>query len=575
MALGVPSSSPAVVIKEIDASTSIRTASTTIGGTVGNFRWGPVGVPVTVATETELVANFASPDDANSVEFHSAAYYLRYADNLKVVRTTDANARNAHNADSAAAPTINNSTSWDAQEATLATHDHTFIAKYPGALGNSLKVEVCLADSDQFAVWGARTEFDTHPGTSATATAEGASNDEVHVAVIDEDGAFGDKGAVLETFPFVSLATNSKKSDGSSNYVKDVVNAGSTYVWMNGFGATGTFDADAGTAATTGKNYLPADTSTVVLAFSGGVSAAASTVGGMTTAFDQLEDEDTVDVDILFANSLSARSDHVTVAADITATAEARKDCVAVVSPARSDIVGVSDPATMVSNTVKTLAVANMGSSSYRVCDSNFLKVYDKYNNRYSMIPAASSTAGIMAATDNNAAPWVSPAGTRRGNYLGITSLAFSPPKAQRDTLYKANINPVASIPGQGILLYGDKTHLSRPSAFDRINVRRLFISLEKAIGEFAKASLFELNDEFTRAEFVNNVEPLLREIKGRRGLTDFKVVCDETNNTASVIDRNEFVASIFVKPARSINFITLNFVATRTGADFEEVVGI
>ena len=298
-------------------------------------------------------------------------------------------------------------------------------------------------------------------------------------------------------------------------------------------------------------------------------------MGGMTTAFDQLEDEDTVDVDILFANSLSARMDHVTVAADITATAEARKDCVAVVSPARSDIVGVSDPATMVSNTVATLAVANMGSSSYRICDNNFLKVYDKYNDKYIMIPAASSTAGIMAATDNNAAPWVSPAGTRRGNYLGITSLAYSPTKAQRDTLYKANINPIASIPGQGILLYGDKTHLSRPSAFDRINVRRLFISLEKAIGEFAKASLFELNDEFTRAEFVNNVEPLLREIKGRRGLTDFKVVCDESNNTASVIDRNEFVASIFVKPARSINYITLNFVATRTGADFEEVVGI
>ena len=180
-----------------------------------------------------------------------------------------------------------------------------------------------------------------------------------------------------------------------------------------------------------------------------------------------------------------------------------------------------------------------------------------------------------MAATDNNAAPWVSPAGTRRGNYLGITSLAYSPTKAQRDTLYKAAINPIANIPGQGVMLYGDKTHMNRPSAFDRINVRRLFTSLEKAIGEFAKASLFELNDEFTRAEFVNNVEPLLREVKGRRGLTDFKVVCDESNNTASVIDRNEFVATIFIKPARSINFITLNFVATRTGADFEEVVGI
>ena len=216
------------------------------------------------------------PDDANSVEFHSAAYFLRYADNLKVVRTTDANARNAHNADSAAAPTINNSTSWDAQEATLATQDHTFIAKYPGALGNSLKVEVCLADSAEFALWGARAEFDTHPGTSATATAEGATNDEVHVAVIDVNGEFGQKGEVLETFPFVSLATNSKKTDGSSNYIKDVINRGSEYVWMSGFGAAGTFDADAGTAATSGKNFLPVSTSTVVLAFSGGVESCGS-----------------------------------------------------------------------------------------------------------------------------------------------------------------------------------------------------------------------------------------------------------------------------------------------------------
>ena len=213
--------------------------------------------------------------------------------------------------------------------------------------------------------------------------------------------------------------------------------------------------------------------------------------------------------------------------------------------------------------------------SNYLVVDNNFLKVYDKYNDKFIQIPAASSTAGIMAATDNNAAPWVSPAGSRRGNYLGITSVAYSPTKAQRDALYKAGVNPVANIPGQGVLLFGDKTHVTKPSAFSRINVRRLFTTLEKAIGDFAKQSLFELNDEFTRAEFVNNVEPLLREVKGRRGITDFKVVCDETNNTPSVVDRNEFVATIFIKPARSINFITLNFVATRSGAEFEEVVGI
>ena len=574
MALGVPSSSPAVVIKEIDASTSIRTASTTIGGTVGDFRWGPVGVPMTVATETELVSTFAAPDDANSVEFHSAAYFLRYADNMKVVRTTDANAKNAYDADSATAPAIGNSMEWDAQESTLAGANHTFIAKYPGALGTGLTISVCPADETTFDGWAYKSEFDTFPGTSTSATAEGATNDEVHVAVVDVNGNFGSKGAVLETFPHVSLATDAKTPDGSTSYIKNVINTGSAYVWMAGFGTAGSrFDADAGSALASGTNYLTTPAAILTIDLTGGVNQNANTTGTVATAFDALEDEDTVPVDILFANAMSARVDHVTVTNDIMATAVARKDCIAVASPARSDVVGVASPATMVTNTM--LTAKDMTFGSYLVVDNNFLKVYDKYNDKYIMVPAASSTAGIMAATDNNAAPWVSPAGTRRGNDLGITSLAYSPTKAQRDTLYKGGVNPIANIPGQGVMLYGDKTHMNRPSAFDRINVRRLFTSLEKAIGEFAKASLFEINDEFTRAEFVNNVEPLLREVKGRRGITDFKVVCDETNNTASVIDRNEFVATLFIKPARSINFITLNFVATRTGADFEEVVGI
>ena len=574
MALGVPSSSPAVVIKEIDASASIRTASTTIGGTVGDFRWGPVGVPMTVATETELVGTFASPDDANSIDFHSAAYFLRYADNMKVVRTTDANAKNAYDADSATAPAVLNQTSWDAQETALDTAKHTFVAKYPGALGTGLTISVCPANETAFNGWAYKSDFDTFPGTSTSAAAESATNDEVHVAVIDVNGNFGPKGGVLETFPHVSLATDAKNTDGSTNYIKNVVNTGSAYVWMAGFGTAGTrFDADAGSALASGTNYLTTPAAILTIDLSGGVNQNANTSGTLQTAFDQLEDEDTVSLDILFTAGMSGRTDHVTIVNDITATAVARKDCIAVASPARSDVVNVANPATMVTNTMLTAKDLTFG--SYLVVDNNFLKVYDKYNDKYIMIPAASSTAGIMAATDNNAAPWVSPAGTRRGNYLGITSLAYSPTKAQRDTLYKGAVNPIANIPGQGVMLYGDKTHMNRPSAFDRINVRRLFTSLEKAIGEFAKASLFELNDEFTRAEFVNNVEPLLREVKGRRGLTDFKVVCDETNNTASVIDRNEFVATIFIKPARSINFITLNFVATRTGADFEEVVGI
>jgi phage tail sheath protein FI len=235
-------------------------------------------------------------------------------------------------------------------------------------------------------------------------------------------------------------------------------------------------------------------------------------------------------------------------------------------------VVGINSAATIVANTVNTTDLFTK--SSYLVNDNNYLKVYDKYNDQYIFIPASSSTAGIMAATDLNRAPWFSPAGSRRGQYLGITSIAYTPTKAQRDTLYKASVNPIANIPGQGVILFGDKTGLSRPSAFDRINVRRLFLVLERAISRAAEQVMFEFNDEFTRAEFVNIVEPVLREVKGRRGITDFRVVCDETNNTAAVIDRNEFIANIFIKPARSINYVTLNFVAVRTGVDFEEVVG-
>ena len=252
--------------------------------------------------------------------------------------------------------------------------------------------------------------------------------------------------------------------------------------------------------------------------------------------------------------------------------ASLRKDCIVVASPARNDIVNQTSASTIVSNIVAT--ADTFTKSSYLVMDGNFIKVFDKFNDQFINLPAASSTAGIMAATDLNRAPWFSPAGSRRGQYFGITSLLFSPTKPQRDTLYKAGVNPIANIPGAGVILFGDKTKLARPSAFDRINVRRLFLVLERAIARAAEQVLFEFNDEFTRAEFVNIVEPVLREVKGRRGITDFRVVADETNNTPAVIDRNEFVASIFIKPARSINFVTLNFVAVRTGVDFEEVVG-
>tara|TARA_Y200000002_G_C22576447_1_gene618912 strand:- start:63 stop:1085 length:1023 start_codon:yes stop_codon:yes gene_type:complete len=335
------------------------------------------------------------------------------------------------------------------------------------------------------------------------------------------------------------------------------------------------FDSDysfGGTTATSGKDFNSL-TAATDYTFTQGLNSAALGTAEFATGHDLLEDKDIIEVDFLIAPGMGSTTDQTTVVNDLIATAQSlRKDCVVVTSPARDDIINLTNPATITTNVVAT--ANTFTNSSYLVMDGNYLKVYDKYNDQYIHIPAASSTAGLMAATDINRAPWFSPAGSRRGQYLGITAISWTPTKAQRDTLYKASVNPIANIPGQGVILFGDKTKLNRPSAFDRINVRRLFLVLERAISRAAEQVLFEFNDEFTRAEFVNIIEPVLREIKGRRGITDFKVVADETNNTAEVIDRNEFIANIFIKPARSINYVTLNFVAVRTGVDFEEVVG-
>lgn len=450
-----------------------------------------------------------------------------------------------------------------------------FIAKYPGELGNSLKVAWIGADSDNtaFNAWTYASSFDAAPGTSYSASLQSASGDEMHLVVIDEDGKFsGTRGTVLERFSNLSILRDGKSSEGVSQYAKDVINERSNYIWFLNF------DSDlsakgAGGAVAYNTEYWSDSVVAKSVSMALGTDGGPLSVAGYDTAHDLFEDKDQVEIDFLIAPSVSAQTNLVTIVNDLVATAQStRKDCVVVTSPSRSDLLNVTSDATKVTNTV---AFANrLTSSSYLIVDNNYLKVYDKYNDRYIDIPAASTVAGIMAATDINRAAWFSPAGSARGQVLGITALNYSPTKAQRDTLYKAGVNPIANIPGQGTLLFGDKTHLLRPSAFDRINVRRLFLLLERAIGRAAEQVLFEFNDEFTRANFVNIIEPVLREVQGRRGITDFRVVCDETNNTAAVIDRNEFKADLFIKPARSINYVTLSFVAVRTGVDFEEVVG-
>jgi len=587
MALSTPSESPAVVVKEIDLTGGVPNVKSTTGATVINSRWGPVEERVKISNEAELVDRFGSPDSATTFSFHRANMFLKYSSAMQTVRVIDSTAKNARAttgqrlADSNGtlpSEVIKNETDFNSQLSALDSDKHTFIGKYPGALGNSLQVSICphSANDSAFTQWAYKNEFDAAPATSSFATKNNATNDEVHIAVIDKTGQFtGTQGTLLERFAFMSLGSNAKNDDGTTNYSKDIINKNSQYVWMIDFDSDFAA-AGAGTSIDSGDNFTKTTGTTntdIDYNFAGGVNVDTLTTGNILGGYDLFEDKDQVEIDFLMAPGMTSRSDQTTVVNDLVATAQSlRKDCVVVCSPARADVVNVTSASTAVTNVVAT--ADTFTKSSYLVMDGNYLKIYDKFNDQFIQIPASSSTAGIMAATDLNRAPWFSPAGSRRGQYLGITSIAYSPTKAQRDTLYKAQVNPIANIPGAGVILFGDKTKLARPSAFDRINVRRLFLVLERAIARAAEQVLFEFNDEFTRAEFVNIVEPVLREVKGRRGITDFRVVADATNNTPAVIDRNEFIASIFIKPARSINFVTLNFVAVRTGVDFEEVVG-
>ena len=405
--------------------------------------------------------------------------------------------------------------------------------------------------------------FDKAPGTSPFAQARGGSGDEMHIIVIDEDGAIsGTKGEVLEKFEAVSKASDAKTSQGSVNYYIDVIYKSSNYIYWMDHNASG---SNWGNAAS-GTTFTDV-TAVSNVSLQSGSDGTTATTGQKKSAYEKFADGETVDVGLIIAGA--GDKTHID---NLITIAENRKDSVVFASPERSDVVGVANANTQKSNVIDFFNQIN--SSSYIVFDSGYKYTYDRYNDVYRFVPLNGDIAGLSARTDLIADAWFSPAGFNRGIVRGAVKLAFNPTKAQRDELYRARVNPVATFPGQGTVLFGDKTGLSAPSAFDRINVRRLFITLEKAISTASKFQLFEFNDEFTRANFRNIVEPFLREVQGRRGITDFLVVCDETNNTGEVIDRNEFIAEIFVKPARSINFITLQFIATRTGVSFDEVAG-
>ena len=438
-------------------------------------------------------------------------------------------------------------------------------AKFPGSLGNSLLVS--MADSASYATWVYKDLFDSAPATSSYCSDFGGLNDELHIVIIDEDGSWtGTAGSTLEKYAFVSKASDAKKTDGTSSYYKNVINSNSRYVWWMDHPITSTGAAHAwGTVATNTFTTMSVARNTALI---GGVDDFAATQGNYQDGFALFANDELYDIALIPTGRVTA----ATVTYVINNIAEVRKDCIVFASP-----IDVSDAsvitATGSTGAAKMTAFRDaLPSSSYAVLDSGYKYQYDRYNDAYRYVPLNGDIAGLCARTDYTNDPWFSPGGLNRGQVKNVVRLAFNPSKTERDTLYKKGVNPVVSFPGQGTVLFGDKTLLAAPSAFDRINVRRLFIVLEKSVATAAKFQLFEFNDGFTRAQFKNLIEPFLRDVQGRRGITDFRVKCDDTNNTGEVIDRNEFVADIFIKPNRSINFITLNFVAARSSISFNEV---
>jgi len=635
--------SPGVNVSEIDLSTVVPAVSTTEGALAGVFKWGPVNERVLIDSEETLVNRFHKPDgNLNPETFFTAASFLAYGNKLYVNRVISSAAKNAVSNGSSAAVLVKNADFIDS--VSLTSNDH-FVARYPGALGNSLQVSVCRSANDYLEAstgtltiaagnniattsqnettsggtslvnigdkikfgnstvgiaylevtaansttmtfkdnytgavdlstvafsryWKYWDQVRAAPGTSTYVNDKGGAGDEIHVVVSDEDGDItGTKGQILEVYEGLSRATDAKTESGEDNWWINVIKSQSNYIWAkNAYGLAANTTAAASSALTTDNAIYDSLKLGVDSAAEGSMSLADISAG-----YDFFKSAEDVDISlILQGKALGGTADSGVAKYIIDNICEDRKDCVLFASPAYADVVnnigGERDAIIAFRN-----ALTN---SSYAIMDSGYKYAYDKYNDVYRYVPLNGDIAGLAVRSDELRDAWFSPAGYNRGAIKNVVKLPYNPKKADRDILYQNDINPVVTFPGQGTILFGDKTLLGKPSAFDRLNVRRLFIVLEKAISTAAKFTLFEFNDSFTRSQFKNLVEPFLRDIQGRRGIQDFKVVCDDTNNTGEVIDRNEFVGDIYIKPSRSINFIQLNFVAVRSGVEFSEIVG-
>ena len=604
--------SPGVAWSEVDLTTIVPGLSTTVGGFAGVFNWGPVNELRTIGNEIDLSTTFGQPDQNTFTSFFTCANFLSYTQNLLVVRAADLTSTfNATSGNQTVV--IENENKYlqsympaPAVAGAPAANTGMFAAKYPGALGNGLKVSVFpTANANAFAQWTYAPYFNGVPGTSqyvyntvkgalyssylnssnttlsgnaasyANVNASGA-NDEMHIVVVDTLGNFSaTPNTVLERFAYVSKASDATNDDGTSNYYLNVIDQKSQYIRILNHALSNTGNTWSSDTTTWGLTSSQIAGNTTPQYAQGNTQYTATLTGGTTTtvsdankstAYGYFLNADQAPISLLMMGDASSTVTTY-VLSNITSV---RQDHVLFVSPQQTDVVNqVGNEAT---NAITTRNL--YGSSSYVVMDSGWKKQFDKYNNVYRWVPLNGDIAGLCALTDYTNASWWSPAGLNRGLIKNVTQLAWSPNQAFRDNLYKNSINPVVQMTGVGTVLYGDKTMTSKPSAFDRINVRRLFILLEQSISKAAKYSLFEFNDEFTRAQFVALVDPFLRDIKGKRGIFDYQIVCDTTNNTPEVIDRNQFVGDIYIKPARAINFIQLNFVAVGTGVAFSEVVG-
>jgi len=626
--------SPGVNVSEIDLTTIIPSIATSIGGLAGNFNWGPVGEVITISDEVRLVDRFGKPDSVNYEYWFSAANFLAYTNNLKVVRA--ANTTSTYNATAnGVGALIKNESDYVANwESSANTSLGPFGARYAGAAGSSLRISICpstqafssnltvtdslranavtsgdtvinvngtanaaanvypgdlisvnggtsyvrvssvnantifvatavgtvVANTPVLRKWQYADQFGVAPGTSDYVLSNNGVSDEMHVIIVDEDGKFaGTANTVLEKYSFVSKALDAITNEGESNYYKTVINNRSQYVWW--------LNHQPG-ASNWGTSSIAKTFTNINTPFSASMSAGADGTIGNTevlAAYNFFASQDAVELSLLISGPGNA-----TLAASLISLVESRKDCMVFLSPTKASVVNNA----AAESTAVLAFRAGLTSSSYAVLDSGYKYQYDRYNDVYRWVPLNADIAGVCARTDLERDPWFSPGGLNRGVIKNLIKLAWNPSKTERDNLYVQGVNPVVTFQGEGTILFGDKTMLNRPSVFDRINVRRLFIVLEKTIARAARSTMFEFNDQFTRAQFVNLVEPYLRDVQGRRGITDYRVVCDTTNNTGEIIDRNEFVGDIYIKPARSVNFIQLNFVAVRTGVSFDEIVG-